>query len=100
MNSFNHYAYGAVLDWVYEEAVGIKPLEPGFAKAYIAPKPDERLGWSEGSIQTRNGRISSKWTYESDKIRYEIETEVPAHVVIGGAGKEVQPGSYIFWEER
>ena len=44
MNSFNHYAYGSVADWIYEEAAGIRPLEPGFAQAQVAPKPDRRLG--------------------------------------------------------
>ena len=57
MNSFNHYAYGAVADWVFEKALGIQVVEeyPGFAKVRIAPKVDERLGWLEGSFHTRHG---------------------------------------------
>jgi alpha-L-rhamnosidase len=45
MNSFNHYAYGSVADWVYGEACGIKPLEPGFKKALIEPKPTDKLDY-------------------------------------------------------
>lgn len=100
MNSFNHYSYGAVLDWVYEEAAGIWPAQPGFTKARIAPKPDQRLDWLEGSLDTRNGRISSRWIHTGNRIRYEIETEVPATVVIDGKEKEVDPGRYTFWSSE
>lgn len=53
MNSFNHYAYGAVADWVYEAAAGIQTVEdaPGFARVKIAPQPDSRLDWLEASIE-------------------------------------------------
>ena len=39
MNSFNHYAYGAVIDWVYEKAAGIQPAQPGFQRVKVAPMP-------------------------------------------------------------
>lgn len=46
MNSFNHYAYGAVADWVFSVAAGIQPVEerPGFAAVRIESHPDRRLG--------------------------------------------------------
>ena len=55
MNSFNHYAYGSVADWVYEKAAGITPLEdyPGFGKVLIKPYPDDRMEWLEAAIDTR-----------------------------------------------
>lgn len=100
MNSYNHYAYGSVADWVYEKAAGIQPLEdaPGFSRVKIAPLPDERMGWLKASIDTRNGKISSAWKYVGEKVRYEIETAVPAEIVIGDAIYSVQAGSYIFWK--
>ncbi len=99
MNSFNHYSYGAVADWVYEEAAGIHLLEeaPGFAAVRIEPKPDKRLQWLEASIHTRHGKISSKWTREEEHFRYEITTAVPALIVIGGDKQQVEPGSYVFF---
>lgn len=99
MNSFNHYAYGAVIDWVYEVAAGIKPVEaaPGFAMVQIAPKVDKRLKWLEASLDTRHGRVRSAWYVEGDKVRYEIETPVEAKVMIGGKLQDVKPGRYIFW---
>lgn len=99
MNSYNHYAYGAVADWVYEKAAGIQTVEvqPGFAKVRIAPVPDRRLEWLEASIMTRHGLIRSKWIHTGDGTRYEIETAVPATIVIAGKQREVGPGRYTFW---
>ena len=99
MNSYNHYAYGAVADWVYEKAAGIQTIEtePGFAKARIAPIPDERLDWLEASIMSRHGEIRSKWINTGNGIRYEIQTAVPATIVIAGKESVVAPGSYTFW---
>ena len=98
MNSFNHYAYGAVADWVYEKAAGIEPVEPGFRRIRIAPQTDARLGWMDVSIDTRNGFVRSCWRYEEDKIRYEIDVPVESEIVIGGKARTVPAGSYIFFE--
>lgn len=63
MNSFNHYAYGAVADWVYCVAAGINIMEshPGYEKVRVAPIPDRRLDWLEASLETRHGLIRSRW---------------------------------------
>ncbi|MDE7047068.1 MAG: alfa-L-rhamnosidase, partial [Lachnospiraceae bacterium] len=99
MNSFNHYAYGSVADWVYEKAAGIRPLEeyPGFQKVLIKPMADRRLKWLEASIDTRNGKVASKWICTPEGIRYEIETAVPAVIEIGDKKMEAAPGKYTFW---
>lgn len=57
MNSFNHYAYGAVGDWIYGKACGIQIPEDGagFAKVRVAPLPDKRIGSLFASIDTRHG---------------------------------------------
>ena len=99
MNSFNHYAYGAVADWIYEEAAGIQIVEekPGFEEIVIAPKPDNRLDWLEASIHTRYGMVSSKWSRAEGKWRYEIDTPVKAKIVIDGKVSLVEAGGYIYW---
>lgn len=99
MNSFNHYAYGAVMDWIYEEAAGIKPVEaaPGFAEICIEPKPDRRLHWLEASIDTRHGLVRSRWTWIGENVKYEITVPSSATVCIGGTEHCVRPGSYTFW---
>lgn len=96
MNSFNHYAYGAVGDWVFGVACGIQPLEPGFARARIAPNPDPRLHNLSGTLDTASGRIRSAWKYMDGGVRYEIDTPVEAEIVVNRKTYNVGPGSYIF----
>lgn len=99
MNSFNHYSYGSVADWLYEEAAGIKPVEeaPGFARAHIAPKPDKRLEWIDVTFSTKHGEIRSAWKYVGNMVRYEITTPVESEIVIGGKTEIVKPGTYTYW---
>ncbi len=100
MNSFNHYAYGAVADWVFEKAAGIRHEEeaPGFAKLIYEPHPDARIGFLKAELETRNGRISASWRYEGDGIRYELTTPVPTVVILKNETREVAAGSYTFWQ--
>ena len=100
MNSFNHYAYGSVADWLYERAAGIRPAQPGFASAVVAPEPDRRLGWLEVSLETRHGSISSKWYCQEDGVRYEVCVDMDAVIVIDGAEITVGPGTYLFWGKK
>ncbi|MCL2379150.1 MAG: alfa-L-rhamnosidase, partial [Defluviitaleaceae bacterium] len=99
MNSFNHYAYGAVADWIYGVAAGIDTVEeyPGFAKVRIAPQPDPRLGWLSARIETRQGLVSSGWQYTEDGVRYEITTPSPAEICIDGQVYQVDAGCYTFY---
>ena len=99
MNSYNHYAYGAVADWLYSTVAGIKPIEeaPGFAKVAIAPVPDARLGWFTASLETRHGKIISKWIKEKDMFKHEITTPVEAEITIAGETKTVPAGSYVVY---
>jgi len=101
MNSFNHYAYGAVADWLYTEAAGIQTVEeaPGYAKVRLAPKPDKRLDWLDCSLDTRHGLVVSRWQKAGDCWRYELQTPVAATVVIAGEEKQVAPGSYLFYSK-
>lgn len=99
MNSFNHYAYGAVADWIFEKALGIQIIEeyPGFERVRIEPKPDKRLGWLEGNLNTRHGNICVKWICEPEGIRYEVSTQMPGIIVINKQEYSVYPGTYTFW---
>ncbi len=99
MNSFNHYAFGAVGEWIYGKAAGITPLEPGFRKVRIAPNPDARLDWLKVSYDSVQGKIVSGWRKFEGMWRFEIETPVPAEIVIGENTCEVSPGSYVFYAE-
>jgi len=90
MNSFNHYAYGVVAEWMYRCCAGINPVEeaPGFKKIRIAPMPNDRLEYASAAIDTQYGRVSSAWKLEDGDIR--ITVEVPfnteAEIVLPDAG--------------
>ncbi len=105
MNSYNHYAYGCVTDWVYSVAAGINALEeaPGYAKVRISPLPDKRLDWLEASLDTRHGRIVSRWEKETalwperELWKYQITAPVEAEIVIAGKSVTVPAGTYQFY---
>ena len=100
MNSFNHYSYGSVADWVYECAAGIRLPEdaPGFGRVLIEPNPDSRMGWLDAEIMTRHGKVRSAWICDGERTRYEITVDMPAHISIGDREQDVEPGTYTFWD--
>ena len=96
MNSYTHYAYGSVADWVFGAAAGIQPAEPGYARARIAPQPDPRLKSLCAVLDTVHGRIRSFWKYTEHGIRYEIDTPVQTEIVLDGKARTVGKGRYLF----
>ncbi len=76
MNSFNHYAYGSIAQWICEYAAGLKAAEPGFRKASIAPVPDARLGKVDFTYESAAGRYRVFWE-TLDKTTLHLTVEVP-----------------------
>lgn len=72
MNSFNHYAYGAVAGWIYDDICDIKSDEsaPGFKHIILAPVTDERLTWAEASLDTVRGKVTSRGERKDRVITY------------------------------
>jgi alpha-L-rhamnosidase len=77
MNSFNHYAYGAIGEWMYRVMAGldIGPDAPGYRHALIAPRPGGRFTSAKAAHQTMYGRLSSAWTQRDGG--FELAIEVP-----------------------
>ena len=88
MNSFNHYAYGAIQEWMYRHIAGIESTEaaPGFAHPILQPKPDTRtpaeipegqelIKWAKTSFESVNGLIVSNWD-TTDGFVYECTVPV------------------------
>ena len=102
MNSFNHYAYGAVADWMYGAAAGINsdPDHPGFEHIIFRPVTDRRLDFVKASIDTRRGTVASEWRRENGRIKYifTVPEGCGASVVIGGEKHEVGAGTHEFFE--
>jgi alpha-L-rhamnosidase len=90
MTSFNHYALGAVADWMHRNIGGIAPLEPGYSRVLIAPQPGGDIRWARSSLQTRHGKISVSWTHDGEGP-IELDVAVP-----DGVTASVQlPGSDV-----
>ncbi len=99
MNSFNHYAYGAVAEWMYSTVCGIRLTEAGYKKIKLAPIPSRSLGFAKAAIETVSGRIESHWYYSGDKIFYEftVPQGVEATVTLPSGFTEVlQGGTYTY----
>ena len=76
MNSFNHYSYGSIGDWLYRYAVGIKETAPGFKTFEVDPHPGGGFKYMEASTRTPYGKIRVKWEADADRIR-SIEVSIP-----------------------
>lgn len=102
MNSFNHYAYGAVADWMYGAAAGINsdPDRPGFEHIIFRPVTDRRLDFVKASIDTRRGTVASEWRRENGRIKYifTVPEGCCASAIIGGEKHEVGAGTHEFFE--
>ncbi|WP_245925627.1 family 78 glycoside hydrolase catalytic domain [Algibacter marinivivus] len=75
MNSLNHYAYGAIGQWMYERIAGIAPLEAGYKVIKIAPQPNEPLTSASASLNTPYGKVSSSWEIKDGE--FDLEVVIP-----------------------
>jgi alpha-L-rhamnosidase len=77
MNSYNHYAYGAVGDWLYSVVAGIDldPAQPGYRHVFIRPQPGGKLTSVSASVETQYGEVASAWKIAGG--RFELAVRVP-----------------------
>jgi len=68
MNSFNHYAYGAIGDWMYRSSAGIDNGKPGYKEIVVYPYITKKLDFSRASFESPYGTISSGWERKDGKI--------------------------------
>ncbi|MGB4293843.1 MAG: glycoside hydrolase family 78 protein [Bacteroidales bacterium] len=77
MNSFNHYAYGAIGDWMYRVCAGIEAGKPGYKHIIIQPSPTEKLTYAKATFESRYGTIASGWEKNNNIIT--IRVKIPAN---------------------
>ena len=100
MNSFNHYAYGAVCEWIWETVAGIAsdPADPGFKHIIMKPVPNKRLRSVKAVYKSAAGEIKSSWHYEGDTWVwvFTIPEGAKASVTLPGeeVAKEYVSGTY------
>ena len=94
MNSFSHYTYGAVGQWMFENIGGIRSVRPGYEQITIRPYMTDQLTWANVAYESVRGRISVKWTREGEKV--ELDVEIPsrarAQIYVPGKAKAVNIG--------
>lgn len=100
--SFNHYSFGAVCDFLFQQTCGIRLDEkaPGYCHVILEPVIGGTLTWAGASIETGYGKISSSWEKMNDKIRYvfEVPANTTASIRLNGVTEEVGSGIYEYWE--
>jgi alpha-L-rhamnosidase len=98
MNSFNHYGFGSVGDWMYRTVAGLEPdpEAPGWRRAIIRPRPGGTLTHASAELETTYGVVASGWRLRGDRL--EVDAEVPAntratvHVPADSAGDVRESG--------
>ena len=100
MNSFNHYAYGAVGDWLYSSVAGISPdeNEPAYKHIILKPHPNKALGYAKARILTANGEVISSWSYTGNGDECEFSFTIPkgshATLYLDNEVYEFESGTY------
>ncbi len=98
MTSFNHYALGAVADWMHRTVGGIEAVEPGFRRIRVAPRPGGGMTKSEARHLSPYGEIAVRWEIDGGEFR--LEATVPpncrAELRLPGTdrGEEVGSGTH------
>ncbi|MET0886350.1 MAG: family 78 glycoside hydrolase catalytic domain [Mycetocola sp.] len=102
MTSFNHYAFGAVADWMHRVVAGLGPAAPGYRRLRIAPQPPRRgLDAASATLNTPYGRAASGWELADGQLHLSVTIPVGATAEIilpSGATQQVAAGSYEFTE--
>jgi len=100
MNSYNHYAYGAIGDWMYRTIAGINSATdaPGYKSIVIAPKPGGKLTQASAELETVYGTVKSAWVLENNLLK--LDVTVPANtqakIVLVDSSHEIGSGTYHF----
>ena len=99
MNSFNHYAYGAIGDWMYRVSAGIETMGPGYKHIIIQPHPTKKLTYSKASFESSYGTIASGWERKDGKmiVKVSIPVNTTATIILpaGSADKVTADGKAL-----
>jgi alpha-L-rhamnosidase len=98
MNSFNHYAFGSVCEWMFESLAGFRPAEPGFKRIIVEPCFTQKLDFVKASYDSIEGRIAVTWRKTAEGFFLELETPVAAEVRLPSGNRRVEKGTHTFKE--
>jgi alpha-L-rhamnosidase len=104
MNSFNHYAFGAVGDWMYRYLAGLQPIEPGYRRTELRPRPGAGFTHARATHESLYGLHECGWHLSNGELV--VSAAVPANTSAtlfmpegatlrgGGQSVELQPGQH------
>ena len=94
MTSFNHYALGAVADWMHRVVGGLSPLEPGYGRLLIQPQPGGDLTWAESELETPRGPASVRWERRGEELHVSFTVPEGASALVRLPGEpDTETGS-------
>ena len=101
MNSFNHYAYGSIGDWLYRVVAGINldPARPGYKHIILHPQPGGGLTHATGKLKTLYGELSSRWTLAEDTFEWWVVIPANTTATLYLPLKEAKP-DHAEWASR
>jgi alpha-L-rhamnosidase len=90
MNSFNHYAYGAIGDWMYRVSAGIETMGAGYKHIIIQPHPTSKLAYSKATFESSYGTIASGWERKDGKVivKVKIPVNTTATIILQSSGQD------------
>jgi alpha-L-rhamnosidase len=91
MNSFNHYAYGSVGDWMYQSVAGIRASAPGFQRFVVKPVPGGKVHSVDASYLSGYGPIAVRWNNSADglKLAVSVPVNTSAEIWVPNNGEKV-----------
>ncbi|MBQ3339626.1 MAG: family 78 glycoside hydrolase catalytic domain [Atopobiaceae bacterium] len=102
-DSFNHYSFGAVCQFLFEYVAGIRPTfdAPGFKEFELKPVIGGHLTWAEASYRTSHGPIRSRWELQGESLRFTctVPEGTVAHLTLPSGRTETLPGGDYRFEE-
>jgi len=96
MNSFNHYAFAAVCEWMMESLAGIKPGSNGFETVLVEPVFTDKFDFVRASYDSVSGPIAVRWDRTDDGFTLKVETPVSAEIRLPDCVENVDAGMHEF----
>ncbi|PJJ70682.1 alpha-L-rhamnosidase [Diaminobutyricimonas aerilata] len=101
MTSFNHYALGAVADWLHRVVAGLAPAQPGYRRIAFRPQPGGGLTSARAEHETPYGRAAISWRLDGHALRVEVTVPTGATAIVQLPGEDaVEVGSGTHHFER
>jgi alpha-L-rhamnosidase len=102
MNSFNHYAFGAIGEWMYENILGVQPDfdSPGFRHFILKPLPGGSLTWAKGSFNSFSGKIEAGWKKDGNKFDYQFTVPPNTTATVFIPAKSAESASIIVSDDQ